>query len=68
MIYSQKKEIDTSSFFSGGPDPIEQQIFELDEQSRIMCGLNSSSNGDSSDDHISKSHIIIHSNHRPQIM
>ena len=66
MIYSKKK-IDISSFFTGGPDPIEQQIFELDEQSRIMCGLNSSSNGDS-DDHISKSHIIIHSNHRPQIM
>ena len=51
----------------GGPDPIPQQLYELDEQSRLMCGLgrnNSSSNGGNSDD---AANAIVQAD-RPQIL
>ena len=50
----------------GGPDPIPQQLHELDEQSRLMCGLgrNSSSNGGNSED----TPAVIQAECRPQIL
>ena len=50
----------------GGPDPIPQQLYELDEQSRLMCGLgrNSSSNGGNSED----TTAVIQAECRPQIL
>ena len=52
----------------GGPDPIPQQLYELDEQSRLMIGLgrNSSSNGGNSEDAVSAS--IVQAECRPQIL
>ena len=54
----------------GGPDPIPQQLYELDEQSRLMCGLgrNSSSNGGNSEDAVAVSASIVQAECRPQIL
>ena len=43
----------------GGPDPLQQQLHELDAQSRIMCGLiNSTSNN--SKDNCDTVYITVH--------
>ena len=56
----------------GGPDPIPQQLYELDEQSRLMIGLgrNSSSNGGNSEDAVavSAASIVQAAECRPQIL
>ena len=56
----------------GGPDPIPQQLYELDEQSRLMIGLgrNSSSNGGNSEDAVavSAASIVQQAECRPQIL
>ena len=50
----------------GGPDPIPQQLHELDKKSSLMCGLgrNSSSNGGNSED----TTAVIQAECRPQIL